>query len=132
VPTIKSLDEAAEITGVPRRTLQRWLEEGKLTPWTIEGDRRRFVDLDEIRRLREPRPAPRVGGRGEATQGDKPYVAACYIVEGRTSCPHCGAWVEVRGDGIVDVRCPACDRAFRVHISGRSRGESQSPDQPSP
>jgi 8-oxo-dGTP diphosphatase len=59
VPTIKSLDEAAEITGVPRRTLQRWLNEGKLTPWTIEGDRRRFVDTDEIKLLREPKPAPR-------------------------------------------------------------------------
>lgn len=59
VPTIKSLDEAAEITGVPRRTLQLWLQQGKLTPWTIEGDRRRFVDLDEIKKLREPRPEPR-------------------------------------------------------------------------
>lgn len=56
VPTIKSLDEAAGITGVPRRTLQRWLNEGKLTPWTIEGDRRRFVDIAEIEKLRQPRP----------------------------------------------------------------------------
>ncbi len=65
VPTIKSLDEAAEITGVPRRTLQRWLNEGLLTPWEITGDRRRFVDLEEIKKLREPRPVDRPHGEGE-------------------------------------------------------------------
>jgi excisionase family DNA binding protein len=56
MPSVKALDEAAQLVGVPRRTLQRWLGQGKLTANRIEGDRRRFVDVDEIKRLREPRP----------------------------------------------------------------------------
>ena len=35
--------------------------EGKLKRWHIEGDRRRFVDLDEVHKLLEPRPiAPKL------------------------------------------------------------------------
>jgi hypothetical protein len=39
----------------PRRTLQRRLAAGKLTPYAVEGDRRRYVDLAEVNRLREPK-----------------------------------------------------------------------------
>ena len=56
MPTIKSLDEAARLTGVSRRLIQKWLGGKRLTAYSIAGDRRRFVDLDEIKKLREPRP----------------------------------------------------------------------------
>jgi excisionase family DNA binding protein len=59
VATWRSLDEAARQTGISRRTLNRWLSEGKLTPYRIAGDRRRFVDLDEVKRLRKPQPLDR-------------------------------------------------------------------------
>jgi excisionase family DNA binding protein len=56
VPTWRSLDEAAQQTGIGRRTLSRWVAQGKLTAYTRAGDRRRFVDLDDIRKLQELRP----------------------------------------------------------------------------
>ena len=55
MPTIKSLDEAARLTGVSRRLIQKWLGGKRLTAYSIAGDRRRFVDLDEIKKLREPK-----------------------------------------------------------------------------
>lgn len=56
VPTWRSLDEAAQQTGISRRTLSRWVAQGKLTAYVRAGDRRRFVDLDDIRKLQELRP----------------------------------------------------------------------------
>jgi excisionase family DNA binding protein len=52
----RSLDEAAQETGLHRRTLQRWIGQGLLKPYRIYGDRRTFVDLDQIEELRKPRP----------------------------------------------------------------------------
>jgi DNA-binding transcriptional MerR regulator len=53
---LKTLDEVSRELGIPRRTLQTWLVLRKITPYKIEGDRRRYLDVDEVRRLREPRP----------------------------------------------------------------------------
>jgi excisionase family DNA binding protein len=58
VPTWRILDEAAEQTGISRRTLTRWISEGKLTAYARAGDRRRYVDLDQIEKLRALRPLP--------------------------------------------------------------------------
>jgi excisionase family DNA binding protein len=57
--TLSSIDEAAGALKIGRRTIQRWISEAKLTGYRIEGDKRRYVDLEEIRRLREPQPMPR-------------------------------------------------------------------------
>lgn len=56
LPTWRSLDDAAAATGVHRRTLQRWVKLGLLTPYRIRGDRRMFLDLDQIKKVREPTP----------------------------------------------------------------------------
>ncbi len=56
MPSLKAIEDAARVTGVSRRTLQRWVSAGRLTGYRITGDRRRFIDLDEIKRLREPKP----------------------------------------------------------------------------
>jgi excisionase family DNA binding protein len=56
MPAVKTIDEAARQLKLSRRTVQRWLTEGKITAYRIEGDRRRYVDPAEIKRLREPRP----------------------------------------------------------------------------
>jgi excisionase family DNA binding protein len=61
--TIKSLDEAARASGVSRRLIQKWLGEKRLTAYSIAGDRRRFVDVDEIKKLREPRALPPTSAR---------------------------------------------------------------------
>jgi hypothetical protein len=67
MPSLKTLDEVAKLripvkgrglVSVSRRLLQQWLQDGKLKRWRIEGDKRRFVDLDEVKRLLEPRPLP--------------------------------------------------------------------------
>lgn len=56
MPTLRSLDDAARIGKVSRRLLQKWLTEGQLKRWQIPGDRKRYVDMDEVKRLLEPRP----------------------------------------------------------------------------
>lgn len=63
VPNVKPLDEAAALTGVPRRTLQRWLGFGYLTAYHIKGDHKRYVDVGEVNRLRTPQPLPKPSRR---------------------------------------------------------------------
>jgi excisionase family DNA binding protein len=67
VATWRTLDQAARQLGVSRRTLTRWVTAGRVKAYTIAGDKRRYVDMDELRRLREPKPIepPKRGG-GEA------------------------------------------------------------------
>jgi len=59
MPSLRSLDDAARIGKVSRRLIQQWLSEGKLKRWQIPGDRKRYVDMDEVKRLLEPRPVDR-------------------------------------------------------------------------
>ena len=54
--TLRTLDEAARLVGVGRRTLDRLVAEGKLTAYKVVGDRRHYVDIDAVERLRKPRP----------------------------------------------------------------------------
>jgi excisionase family DNA binding protein len=64
MPTWRTLDDAARQTGVSRRTLTRWISQGRLTAYTVAGDLHRYVDLDQIKKLREPKPIPTPkGGR---------------------------------------------------------------------
>jgi excisionase family DNA binding protein len=58
MPSLKPIDEAARIAKVSRRLLQQWMTEGKLKRWQIPGDRKRYVDMDEVKRLKEPRQLP--------------------------------------------------------------------------
>jgi excisionase family DNA binding protein len=51
---IKTLEGASELMGVPRRTLQRWLQERAITGYAIKGDTRRYIDVNEVDRLRTP------------------------------------------------------------------------------
>ena len=53
--------EAAERLGVHERTLRRWIREGRLKPYRVMGDRRRFVSVDDIERLQEPQELPSTG-----------------------------------------------------------------------
>jgi excisionase family DNA binding protein len=50
------LDEAASQTGISRRTITRWISDGKLRAFSRAGDRRRYVDLDDLRKLQELKP----------------------------------------------------------------------------
>ncbi len=56
VTTWRSLDDAAKQSGISRRTLTRWISEKRLTAYRIAGDRRRYVDMDDIKQLRKPKP----------------------------------------------------------------------------
>lgn len=58
LPPIKPLDEVVSEFAIPRRTLQRWLGTGKLTRYKVEGDRRRYLDVAEVKRLRQPKALP--------------------------------------------------------------------------
>ena len=56
VPTWRTLDDAARQTGISRRTLTRWVSEHKLRAYSRAGDRRRYVDLDDLHKLQQLRP----------------------------------------------------------------------------
>ena len=56
MPTLRALEDAADESGLGRRTLSRWVAEGKLTAYGSAGDRKRYVDMDAIKRLRKPKP----------------------------------------------------------------------------
>ncbi len=53
--TWRTMDEAAKQLKVSRRTLTRWVTAGKIRVYRVEGDRHRYVDLDEIRKMRQPK-----------------------------------------------------------------------------
>jgi excisionase family DNA binding protein len=59
MPTWRSLDDAAKQLKVSRRTLTQWISDGKIRAFRIPGDRKRYVDLDEVKRFREPKPIER-------------------------------------------------------------------------
>lgn len=63
--TWRTLDQAAKQLKISRRTLTKWISEGKLTAYTIAGDRHRYVDMDEARKLQEPQPVPPKKGPGK-------------------------------------------------------------------
>jgi predicted site-specific integrase-resolvase len=58
MPSLRTLDDAAKQAKVSRRLLQVWLSEGRLKRWAIPGDHRRYVDLDEVKKLMQPRVVP--------------------------------------------------------------------------
>lgn len=62
--TWRSLDDAADQLNLSRRTITRWIGEGKIKAYRIAGERKHFVDLDEIEKLREPKPIPRPKKKG--------------------------------------------------------------------
>src|SRR2546429_3477840 len=71
--TWRTMDDAAKQLRISRRTLTRWVTEGRIRAYTIPGDRKRYVDLEEIKKMRVPQPV-------EVRRQAKPSVAACYIV----------------------------------------------------
>ncbi len=52
------VDEAAKEFGVSRSTLQRLMREGKLSRYVRTGDRKAYVDRDELRELLTLRKEP--------------------------------------------------------------------------
>lgn len=57
VATPKKLDEVAAMIGVSRRTMFRLIRELKLTRHTVPGGGKAiYLDPDEVRRKRRPRP----------------------------------------------------------------------------
>ncbi len=59
MPTWRTFEDAAREVGVGSRTLRRWVAEGRLKAYTIAGDRHRYVDMEELERLRKPRAVTR-------------------------------------------------------------------------
>ena len=53
MPTWRTLDNAAKEAGISRRTISKWVSQGKLRLYARAGDRKHYVDLDEIEKLRE-------------------------------------------------------------------------------
>jgi excisionase family DNA binding protein len=56
VPKVIPVEEAAERLNVHERTIRRWIKQGRLKPYRVMGDVRRFVAVDEVEALREPIP----------------------------------------------------------------------------
>ena len=57
VATPKPIDEVAEQLGLSRRTLQRLIGQLELTVYKMPGGGKRiYLDLDEVRRKRRPKP----------------------------------------------------------------------------
>jgi excisionase family DNA binding protein len=52
----RTLDDAAKQLKISRRTLTRWVSQGLVQTYTILGDRHVYVDMDQIKELRKPRP----------------------------------------------------------------------------
>ena len=55
LPKVITVAEAAERLGVHDRTVRKWIREGRLKPYRVMGDRRRYVSADEVEALKEPR-----------------------------------------------------------------------------
>jgi len=81
VPTWRSMEDAATETGIGRRTLTRWVSEGKLRAYTRAGDRKRYVDLEDIRKLQELRPVAKyIGDVSVIPPNDKQSQPTIYVL----------------------------------------------------
>lgn len=60
------LEDAERYSGIPRKTLRRWISEGRL-PGERVGPRRIQINLDDLDAMREPIPAapPRSPAAGD-------------------------------------------------------------------
>lgn len=56
MPTWRTMDDAARDSGISRRTLTQWVSDGKLRAYRRAGDRKRYVDLDDIKQLQKLQP----------------------------------------------------------------------------
>ena len=63
---LKPVQEASELLGVSRATLDRLVKAGKLASYDRHGDRRVFVDMDEAREVLKFR---RRDGEGSGSNG---------------------------------------------------------------
>ena len=63
VATWRNLDDAAKQLKISRRTLTRWIANGWLQTYSILGDRHTYVDMDEVKKLRQPKPGKPRGGQ---------------------------------------------------------------------
>ena len=55
MPKVITVGEAADRLGVHDRTIRKWIREGRLKPYRVMGDRRRYVSADDVEALKEPR-----------------------------------------------------------------------------
>jgi excisionase family DNA binding protein len=82
LPTWRSLDDAADQTGIGRRTLSRWVSDGKLRAYSRAGDRKRYVDLDDIRKLQELRPVAKyIGDVSVIPPNSRQSQPTIYVLE---------------------------------------------------
>ena len=56
-------DSQAMLATDLKRQIREQMKAGKLTGYTVFGDRQRYLDRDELARLREPRPVRKVKRR---------------------------------------------------------------------
>jgi hypothetical protein len=66
-----SVDEAVVEFRRSRKTIFGWLQEGRLTRYRSEGDRRTLVSRRELRKLVEPRSTPARESRPRPPEGDR-------------------------------------------------------------
>ena len=61
LPQLVTLDQAAKLLRVDRRTIQRWMSAGHLTRYRgAIGDRKIYFSMQELRDLTKPRSSPYV------------------------------------------------------------------------
>lgn len=53
-PSWRPIRQVAAVVGVSRRTLERWVVQGAITAYRVPGDRRTFLDMEEVGHVREP------------------------------------------------------------------------------
>jgi hypothetical protein len=61
--------------------MTRWVAEGKLRAYSRAGDRKRYVDLDEIRKLQQLRPVDELLGDAEIAYRQS-HVAGLVCISG--------------------------------------------------
>ena len=59
VPDLVSTDDAVREFDIGKSSLYRWLRQGLLERYRRRGDRRTFVDREQLKRLIEPQPQRR-------------------------------------------------------------------------
>lgn len=67
-----SVNEMAEEFSISRSSAWRWIREGELQTYRFVGDRKTYVNRDDLDRLREPIP---IGNTKKATAGHNPAAA---------------------------------------------------------
>ena len=116
-----ALDEATKQLKLSRRTLQRWLSKGLLTPYKILGNKHIHVGLDQVRKIKQTTAAVTQSGSGlrAGTGIVLVHDPAADLVSAEARISVASSPVELESLAVPDILQASKPLSYRVVKNGK-------------